>query len=119
MHELLVKAREASGLKQHEVAKKLGIDPGLLSNMESGKRSATRAQLDQFASLYNRPVSDFLLPWLVEKIENLLEHEPLATEALHIVLSKRNSSEAPDQTPDLKKLLHEMEAIKAALRGKI
>jgi len=55
----LKEAREYVGLKQDDVAKKLGIPRSALSNIEAGSRKVDAIELAQLAKLYQRPVAWF------------------------------------------------------------
>jgi transcriptional regulator with XRE-family HTH domain len=57
--ERLKEAREYVGLKQEDVAKKLGIPRSALSNIEAGSRKVDVIELGQLAKLYQRPVTWF------------------------------------------------------------
>ena len=57
--ERLEEAREYVGLKQDDVAKKLGIHRSALSNIEAGTRKVDVIELAQMAKLYQRPVAWF------------------------------------------------------------
>jgi transcriptional regulator with XRE-family HTH domain len=57
--ERLREAREYVGLKQDDVAKKLGIPRSALSNIEAGSRKVDAIELTQLAKLYQRPVAWF------------------------------------------------------------
>lgn len=57
--ERLKEAREYVGLKQEDVAKKLGIPRSALSNIEAGSRKVDAIELAQLAKLYQRPVGWF------------------------------------------------------------
>jgi transcriptional regulator with XRE-family HTH domain len=57
--ERLKEAREYVGLKQDDVAKKLGIPRSALSNVEAGARKVDAIELAQLAKLYQRPVAWF------------------------------------------------------------
>ena len=57
--ERLKEAREYVGLKQEDVAKKLGIPRSALSNIEAGSRKVDAIELSQLAKLYQRPVAWF------------------------------------------------------------
>jgi transcriptional regulator with XRE-family HTH domain len=57
--ERLKEAREYVGLKQDDVAKKLGIPRSALSNIEAGIRKVDAIELAQLAKLYQRPVAWF------------------------------------------------------------
>jgi len=57
--ERLKEAREYVGLKQEDVAKKLGIPRSALSNIEAGSRKVDAIELAQLAKVYQRPVAWF------------------------------------------------------------
>jgi transcriptional regulator with XRE-family HTH domain len=57
--ERLKEAREYVGLKQDDVAKKLGVPRSALSNIEAGIRKVDAIELAQLAKLYQRPVAWF------------------------------------------------------------
>lgn len=57
--ERLKEAREYVGLKQEDVAKKVGIPRSALSNIEAGSRKVDAIELAQLAKLYQRPVAWF------------------------------------------------------------
>jgi transcriptional regulator with XRE-family HTH domain len=57
--ERLKEAREYMGLKQDDVAKKLGIPRSALSNIEAGTRKVDAIELAQLAKLYQRSVAWF------------------------------------------------------------
>jgi transcriptional regulator with XRE-family HTH domain len=57
--ERLREAREYVGLKQEDVAKKLGIPRSALSNIEAGSRKVDAIELAQLARLYQRPLAWF------------------------------------------------------------
>jgi transcriptional regulator with XRE-family HTH domain len=59
LSERLKVAREYVGLKQDDVAKKLGIPRSALSNIEAGSRKVDAIELAQMAKLYQRPVAWF------------------------------------------------------------
>jgi transcriptional regulator with XRE-family HTH domain len=59
LSERLKEAREYVGLKQDDVAKKLGIPRSALSNIEAGSRKVDAIELAQLAKLYQRPVAWF------------------------------------------------------------
>lgn len=63
-YQLLMKrlrlAREASGLTQREVAKKLRRPQSYVSKVERGERRIDPVELKQLAKIYRRPVIYFL-----------------------------------------------------------
>lgn len=59
--ELLVWAREESGLSADEAAQKIGITPERLTEWEAGEEGPTIAQLRKVAEVYKRPLAVFYL----------------------------------------------------------
>jgi len=55
----LCEARKALGLSQSEVADKLGRNQYFVSRCETGKRRLDICELEEFAKLYNKPISFF------------------------------------------------------------
>ena len=60
MLQRLRKAREASGLTQLEVARRLGHNQSWVSKKESGERRMDPVELCEFAKLYGLPIHAFL-----------------------------------------------------------
>ena len=58
--ERLKMARLESGLKQVEVAKKLGKPQSFVSKVEQGERRLDVAELKQFADIYKKPLDFFV-----------------------------------------------------------
>lgn len=56
----LQKAREAAGLSQEDLARKLGCTQASLSNYELGKRRLYLAELQRLGQLLGKPVTYFL-----------------------------------------------------------
>lgn len=56
----LKKARHEAGLKQADVAKKLGKPQSFVSKVERGERRLDVTELKQFADIYKKPLSYFL-----------------------------------------------------------
>ncbi len=58
--ERLKTARQEAGLRQVEVAKKLGKPQSFISKVERGERRLDVTELKQFADIYKRPLSYFV-----------------------------------------------------------
>lgn len=76
--ERLKQAREYVGLKQEDVAKKLGIPRSALSNIEAGSRKVDAIELAQLAKLYQRPVA-----WFTGEDSNSVPHK-MPEEVAHL-----------------------------------
>jgi transcriptional regulator with XRE-family HTH domain len=58
----IAEARDRLGLKQVDLAARIGVSRGQLANMESGTRKVDLPQLRQIARVLNCSVADLLLP---------------------------------------------------------
>lgn len=56
----LQRAREEAQMSQEEMARRLGITQAALSNYELGKRRLYLQNLEQIASILNKPIAYFL-----------------------------------------------------------
>ncbi len=56
----LIKARKNAGLKQKEVAKKLGRTQSYISKIEAGQRRIDVIQLKEFAEIYKKRLDYFI-----------------------------------------------------------
>ncbi|MFH1479254.1 MAG: helix-turn-helix transcriptional regulator [Candidatus Omnitrophota bacterium] len=56
----LIEARNKAGLKQGEVAKKLGRTQSYLSKLESGQRRLDIVQIKELASIYKKNPKHFI-----------------------------------------------------------
>lgn len=57
---VLVAARKALGLKQAEVAARLGVRQNQVSRMETGERMVNAVELAAFSRLYRKPLGYFV-----------------------------------------------------------
>ena len=58
----LKRARMDAGITQEAAAKAFGVPQSFISKCESGERRVDVVELQQFAKLYGRQLSDFLKP---------------------------------------------------------
>ena len=56
----LREARKAAGMRQTDVAKALGVAQTFVSKVEIGERRIDPTELQEFAALYGKKVTDFL-----------------------------------------------------------
>jgi len=90
--ERLKSAREASGLKQQDVADALDIQRTSLIAIESGKRSVSSIELDGLARLYRRDMAEFF--------EEAFEEDPT-----HVLLRVMSTTELPEDSINREELL--------------
>ena len=57
----LIEAREKTGLKQEDVAKKLGRTQSYISKLESGQRRIDIVQIKELAHIYKKNPKDFIV----------------------------------------------------------
>lgn len=72
----IVSARKSAGMKQKEVAEKLGIPAVTVNRWEKGKRTPSATNLNQLAMLYGCEVGSFLARETKEKTGEPLVSEP-------------------------------------------
>ncbi len=56
----LIKARQSSGLRQKDAARKLGRTQSYISKIEAGQRRIDTVQLKEFAAVYKKKISFFI-----------------------------------------------------------
>jgi transcriptional regulator with XRE-family HTH domain len=61
INERLREAREASGLSQGQVAKKMGLHRPTVTEIEAGRRKVSADEIGEFAKIYDVPIS-----WIVD-----------------------------------------------------
>jgi len=81
--EQLKALREAQGLYQRHIAAELEVDTAFISKVEKDEKRINRDHLATLAKLFNTPEEDLQKLWLADRIYKIVEHEDLATEALH------------------------------------
>lgn len=68
--ERLREAREASGLSQGQVAKKLEVHRPTISEIEAGRRKVSAQELEKFSALYGVSVE-----WIVSGVSTETSHD--------------------------------------------
>ena len=116
--ELLKQGRKSKGLTTREVSESLRIDQALVSKFENGQRRPTRKQIEALAQLFSLDTDTLVLAWLTEKILSEITEEPLGTQALQAALAQLAGETEETVPPQFRKLLEEMEALKAILGSK-
>ncbi|EKF54048.1 helix-turn-helix domain-containing protein [Galbibacter marinus] len=76
--------REESGMKQRELAAKLGIGEGFLSKIENDQKLIKREDLKKLSEFFNVAHSDLETLWLANKIYDLIKDENQGLKALKV-----------------------------------
>lgn len=82
--EQIRKLREDHGLPLRKVAAELDIDQSILSKIERGERSASKAQIIQIARIFNVDEKGLLVNYLSDRVLYSLKDEDFATDALKV-----------------------------------
>ncbi len=80
--------REQKNLLQRHVAGQLDIDTPMLSKIERGERKAKREQVLLMAKIYEADKDELLTLWLSDRINETINNEPLAGDALKLEKKK-------------------------------
>ncbi len=80
--------REQHHLLQRQVAALLDIDTPLLSKIERGERVAKKEMVIKLSVVLKANKDELLTLWLVDKLSDVIEGEPMAGEALKSVSKK-------------------------------
>jgi Fic family protein len=83
-HILLQEARRSKGATLKSVSIVTGIDAALLSHIESGRRKATRRQVDALSEAYGIPQATLMIAYLGDRIYSEFGMEPHFLEALAV-----------------------------------
>ena len=84
--------REQKNLLQRHVAGQLDIDTPMLSKIERGERRAKREQVLLMAKIYEADKDELLTLWLSDRINETINNEPLAGDALKLALEKHKKT---------------------------
>lgn len=76
--------REDAGMKQRELAAKLGIGEGFLSKVEHDQKLLKRGDLKKISSLFKVNHSDLETLWLANKVYDLIKDENQGLDALKV-----------------------------------
>ncbi|HMP29087.1 MAG TPA: helix-turn-helix transcriptional regulator, partial [Saprospiraceae bacterium] len=81
LHTYLKNKRADLGLKMREVVAMTGIDQASISKFENGSRIPTDNQITALAKCFEIPYNELKKYQLVEKVYEILAHEPYGYEA--------------------------------------
>ncbi len=104
--ELLVWAREESGLGLEEAARKIGIPSERLADWETGAQKPTIAQLRKVSEVYKRPLAVFYLPEVPRRFRVMQDFRRLPGEVAGMYspkfrLEMRNAEQRRDLAVEL------------------
>lgn len=77
--------RENQGMLLRQVAAQIDIDTALLSKMERGERRAQKEIVVRAAEALNTSADELIILWIADKINDIIQNEPLANEALKLI----------------------------------
>jgi transcriptional regulator with XRE-family HTH domain len=80
--------RESQELLLRQVAAQLDIDTALLSKIERGDRRAHREHVIKIAKILATNKDELIILWLADKLQDIIENEPLANKALDLLHAK-------------------------------
>ncbi|GGZ30926.1 hypothetical protein GCM10007049_24830 [Echinicola pacifica] len=86
--QILQDAREQKSLTLKEAVMRTGVDAGLISKIERGKRFPSEGNLKAFSEAYELRLDALKKQWLVEKVFNLVQYEEQASEILALAESR-------------------------------
>lgn len=84
--------REKKGLLLRQVAAFIEVDTAFLSKLERGERKAKKLQVLKLAEFLKTDTNDLLTAWLADQIFDVVSSEPVATNAIKIVLNELKKS---------------------------
>lgn len=83
--EKLRQLRETSGLKQKEIAKRIGVDIPMYSRFEHGERWPKRKQVVKLAHIYKTDPDELVALWLANRAVNEIGNDKLAKRAIQLL----------------------------------
>ena len=98
--ERLKQLREQNTLLQRQVASLLEIDTAMLSKIERGERKAKKEQVMQLAEIMKVSNDELITLWLADQLQDVIEGEALADEALKNVSNNIKKSNKKDNSTD-------------------
>lgn len=85
---LLRQLREAEGLLIREIGATLQIDPAPISKIERNDRLPTKAQLQQYISLFPQHAEAMYIAWLSDKVVYEIQDDNYALKAIKVAEGK-------------------------------
>ena len=82
--------RESQGLLLRQVAAQIDVDTALMSKLERGERRAQRGHIIKVATVLNTKQDYLTVLWLADRINDVIQDEPMAEKALKLIKNKKN-----------------------------
>ena len=80
--------REKQNLLLRQVAAHIEVDTALMSKAERGERNLNRDQVVKLAKFFNSSVEEYISLWLCDKVIEVVDNDPLATQGIKKALTK-------------------------------
>ena len=97
--EKLRQLRAASGLKQKEVAKRIGVDIPMYSRFEHGERRPKRATVVKLAKLFGADSNELVALWLAFAAINEIGTDKVSDKALGFLREELGETPVPAASP--------------------
>lgn len=97
--EKLRQLRAESGLKQKDIAKKIGVDIPMYSRFEHGERRPKRETVVKLAKIYGTDVEQLVALWLAFAALNEIGTDKLADKALVYLREELGETPVPTSVP--------------------
>ena len=84
--------RESQGLLLRQAAAFVEVDTAFLSKVERGEKKASKEQVIKLSEFLKAQENDLLILWLADRINDVVEKDTNATQALKLVLKNLKAS---------------------------
>ena len=84
--------RESQGLLLRQAAAFVEVDTAFLSKVERGEKKASKEQVIKLSEFLKTQENDLLILWLADRINDVVENDTNATQALKLVLKNLKAS---------------------------
>lgn len=101
--ERLRQLRQQCGLKQRDVARRIGVDVPMLSRYEHGERRPKREQVVKLARLLKADKNELVALWLATGALDDIGHDRMADRALHYLAQQLGVTLTPVPAESVKK----------------
>jgi len=84
--------RESQGLLLRQAAAFVEVDTAFLSKVERGEKKASKEQVIKLSEFLKAQENDLLILWLADRINDVVENDTNATQALKLILKNLKAS---------------------------